>query len=128
MTRRSKCNYPCRIHNHRHFIAYLASCKQNRRCALVKTAGSDEIRSLSDLAYNLSANQQLRIKQRHLEELKKHKPRLLKLVTTRSISSRRKLLQHGGFLQALLVPLLATLATEAGQSLLRSLFKQNDGK
>lgn len=94
----------------------------------MRFANNDEVRSLSDFTFNVAANKNIRIKPKQRKELQKHKNRIIKVITTRSVARRRKLLQHGGFLQALMIPLLTSLATEVGQQLITSLFKRKNGQ
>lgn len=111
------------MQNHSHFLSYLATCSKRQRPLLMRSATNSEIRSLSDLVFTLAANKNIRVSPVLRTALSKHKSRILKVITTPSIKARRETLQHGGFLQALLLPVIATLAAEAGSSLVSSLLK-----
>lgn len=127
MTTKRKCTRkPCRIQSHHHFLSYLSVSSPPKRKLLVRSATSKEIQGLSDLVFNLASNTKVKLNATQRSTLKRHRNRILQLITTPSIPKRRTLLQHGGFLQAVLLPIVASAVVEAGTSLINSLFKINE--
>lgn len=88
------------------YLSVLCKCKSKQRCTLLKTADKQLIQTICDCAENvLSGNVPLDSKSK--KKLFKHKRLLRQLRGKKSwLAKRSKLVQSGGFLPALLSPLL----------------------
>jgi hypothetical protein len=84
----------------------------NGRKKFFKTCSNDCINKISECAKNL-LNENLLIKPSHLKKLSRHKHTLRALALKKTgLSKRRRLIQKGGFLGALLpavIPIIASL-------------------
>ena len=92
-------------------LKQLRSCKNiTKRRALLERGGTAIQAILREIAYNLLKGN-LKLTKKQLSNLKKHK-KAVRVVASKkpSIKRRIKLEQRGGFLSALLTPVLTALA------------------
>lgn len=94
-------------------LKLLLNANNRQRQALLRTLTSDQIRAISECCLNSLSKDILHLTPRQERTLKKKK-KLLHLLAKKNVSSRKKkqiLIQHGGgFLDALLTPVLTHLA------------------
>lgn len=95
-----------RFENNVDYLSVLCKCKPKQRCELLKSADKQLIDTICDCAENiLSGNVPIRGKVK--QKLNQHKTLLRALRSKRDWRVKRKRLsQSGGFLPALLTPLL----------------------
>jgi hypothetical protein len=100
-----------RLGRHEETIKLLSSSKPGVAKAIIEKGDKDLILCLSEIALNvLKGNVPLR--PQHKAKLCKHKTALRTLVKkSTSIKGKRRILQRGGFLGAVLAPLLGGLAS-----------------
>ena len=100
-----------RLGKHAETIKLLASSKPNLTKAIIKEGDKDLIFCLAEIALNILRGN-VPLTPHHKTKLCKHKTALRTLVKTKtSLKRKRQILQSGGFLGAVLGPLLGTLAT-----------------
>jgi hypothetical protein len=102
---------PTRLKRNIDYLKVLSVAKAKQRKAIIKTADSDLITCLCECALNL-LNGNLTITDKNLAKLNRFKTPIRQLVD-KSVSQadKRKILeQKGGFLPALLVPVLGLAA------------------
>lgn len=91
-----------------------AICHLNgkQRAALLSQANSDLIRCICECAFNILRGN-VPVKKREKERLRKHAPILRKLVSRNDDVKRKKkiIVQKGGFLPSLLIPIVGTVLT-----------------
>lgn len=100
-----------RVRKHSEFLKMLSQCSIKQRKALLKNASSDLLKSICECSLNVLKGN-VRLNARQKGRLTRHK-RSLRLLADRKISYKRKkqiLIQKGGFLPALLGPIIGTLA------------------
>lgn len=85
---------------------HLASAKTKKR--LINSASTDFVRALCDCACNIM-NGNVPLTTKHFKQLKKFHKQLKGLTTKSSQKSKKKVLQRGGFLGALLGPIARLL-------------------
>ena len=91
-------------------LRFLSKCNQRQRKAVVKYADNGLIDSLCECALNLLKGH-VKLSPKEKKSLKSHKRRL-RALTDKKVSRRKKrviLTQSGGFIGALLIPVLKTL-------------------
>lgn len=96
-----------RLRRNFNYLKYLRKAKKQERCSLLKTAHRDLIVCICDCAANVLQGR-VRISSKHKKALQRHKATLRTLAEKRKgIKTKRQLLiQRGGFLPALLAPIL----------------------
>lgn len=98
------------VKKHGDFLKVLAKCNAKQRKALILNINPNLLKCLCECSLNvLKGNVKLTSNQK--KQLSRHK-RTLRTLVDRKISTKRKkkILQKGGFLPALLAPILSTLA------------------
>lgn len=109
--------YP-RIKSHVNYFKYLATLKPARRQRALATSANDEITALTELLYNVCKNPAIQVGSVQRKKLRRYKKSLTGLFKTRSIQKRRRTLQRGGLLGAILAPIAAGLISSYGSHLL----------
>src|SRR5580704_11726092 len=96
----SKC-----IHRNQKFLKTLLKAKGARREAILEKATKDEIRCLTEIAYNVVKGHFI-LQPHTLRSLEKHKEEVRKLSKRRSSHKKKKffLKQKGGFLPLIISP------------------------
>lgn len=107
-----------RLKNHALTLEYLAKCKQRQANSIIKNAEPDLIHCLSDVCHNiLKGNVALSDAAR--SNLGKYKSHIRKVANKKTTAKhKRTLIQKGGFLGALLKPLLGVVAGPLLKSIL----------
>ena len=100
------------LRKHIQLLETLAKCKPAMARAIIEKCDKDIIRAISELAHNtLKGNVQLNKNQ--LTKLRRYRKQLHHLANKRaSLQSKKKVLQRGGFIPALLgtvIPIVASL-------------------
>lgn len=92
------------------FLKLLAKCTPKRRCEILSVCDNDLIKCIDDCSHNILKGN-IPIGEYHLENLKKHK-KTIREVSKRRNSLKKKrdiLVQNGGSLPALLIPILTII-------------------
>ena len=112
---------PIRLKRNIDYISVLKKANKQQRNAILQTANRDLILCLCECALN-TLNGNIPLKNTDLKKLERHKKPLRKLAdNSTKISDKQSLLiQKGGFLPALLSPILAIL----GQILVNEISKK----
>lgn len=110
-----------RLKKHAHTLAFLSKTQPKTAHSIIKTADKDLIKCLCECAHNiLKGNVHLSSIQK--TKLKRHKQRLRALENKQTkIKKKRTILQSGGFLPAILAPLIGTIIAPLASSLLNAL-------
>ena len=111
-----------------HTLKVLAKSKPHVCKSILKEADNDLLKCLSECAYNVLRGN-VRLTKPQKTKLAKHKQKLRKVADRKtSLKLKRKLVQSGGFLPALLAPLLvsviAPLAGEAVKGIVKAVTKK----
>lgn len=103
------------IKNHIHQLRQLKSAQPKKRRILLKNADKNVIKAVSETARNcLKGNVPLNRNQ--FRCLKKHRTALRKLANKKtSLKLRKKIIQKGGFLGALIGPAIAAITSLFGK-------------
>ena len=106
-----------RVKRQAHTLKLLAKSKPHICKAIIKGSDNDLVKCLSECAYNVLRGN-VAITKTQKTKLTKYKQKLRKVADKKtSLKQKRKLVQTGGFLTALLVPLLsAVIAPLAGEA------------
>jgi len=109
---------PKRLKNNISYIDVLARAKPVQRRAILQTADKDLILCLCECALNV-LNGNVPLKTHEVDKLDKYKGQFRKLAAQKTPNAKRRklLVQKGGFLPALLMPILGI----AGQLLVDSI-------
>lgn len=98
-----------RLRKHAPTLGYLAKCDRNYANAIIKGAKSDLIHCLSDVCHNVLRGNVTLSKAEKLR-LKRYKNHIRKVADKNTTAkNKRTLIQKGGFLGALLTPLLQVI-------------------
>lgn len=114
--------YP-RIKYHVNYFKYLASLGRLRRRRALAVSDDEQITALTELLYNVCKNPAIHVGPMQRKRLQRYKKSLQGLFRTRSTTKRRKTLQRGGLLGAILAPVAAGLITSYGSNLLDRLLQ-----
>lgn len=106
-----------RVKHHVNYFKYLASLKPQRRRLALAASSRNEITALTELLYNVCKNPSIQVGPVHRKKLRRYKQSLIGLFRTRSAAKRRKTLQRGGLLGAILAPVAAGFITAFGSHL-----------
>lgn len=88
------------------YLSVLCKCPKNQRHLILKTADKNLIETICDCAHNILSGA-IPLETKKKKRLAKYKKLLRDLRSKQSwVSKRKKLVQSGGFLPALLSPLL----------------------
>ena len=99
------------VKNNAHLLKILSNCKPKMRKAILEHASPSLLKSLCECSLNV-LNGNVRLTTHQKRKLSRHK-RKLRALADRKIAVRHKksmLVQEGGFIGALIQPILATLA------------------
>ena len=99
------------VRKHSEFLKVLVRCSAKQRKALLHKAGPKLLKTLCECTLNVLKGN-VRLTTRQKRQLVRHKKNL-RFLADKKISYKRKkqlLIQKGGFLPALLAPILSTLA------------------
>jgi len=109
-----------RFGDNRAFLELLATTNPTQRNQLVRTATQDQLKSICECAYN-TLKRNVPLSPRQINTLRKHKGIVYKLVDKGiPLTRKRKLLeQSGGFLPALLAPILGTAIGAIADTVIR---------
>jgi len=113
-----------RVYRNQDFLRLLCKTTAPQRKALVRTATTDQIESICECALNV-LRKNVPLTPSEIVKLRKNKRVIYKLADKRVPVSkkRKKLEQAGGFLPALLVPILSTVLGLVGDTVVRKLIK-----
>lgn len=102
-----------RIKKHMHLLQFLCECKRTQRQALLASLNKEQLNAIYECIDNLvSGNIPISEKLKH--QLSKRKAILRKLRNKQVKNKKHLLIQHGGFLPALLVPVLSIASSIIG--------------
>ena len=105
-----------RLKKHLEFLKVLQKSKGKLRKNLLKDIDNDVLKCLCDCAHNTLCGN-LPLSSVHFKQLKKHKNKLRVLASKKvSLKKKKHLVQSGGFISALLAPLLTVAATLLAES------------
>ena len=99
-----------RIKRNADALRFLAKCNSKQRNAIIEHADNGLVDSLSECALNLLKGH-VRLNPKQKKKLSSHKHRL-RALTNKKVARKKKktiLTQHGGFVGALLAPVLRTI-------------------
>ncbi len=96
-----------RLKKHINLLKLLHKANPKLRKAILQNIDNDALRCLSDCAHNI-LNGNLPVTPTQLKQLKRHKSTIRNLASKKvALKKKRELIQSGGFVSALLTPLLA---------------------
>ena len=106
-----------RLRRHAPTLGYLANCDKHTAKSIITNAKPQLLHCISDVCYNvLKGNVPLSSKEKH--KLQKYKSGMRKIADRKTtLKARKVLIQKGGFLGALLTPLLGSVIAPLAQSL-----------
>ena len=97
-----------RLTKHTSILKTLAKAKPHMRKAIIKSAGLSLITCLCDCAINtLKGN--VKMSKHQYRKIRRHKHDLRALKNSRTTAEKKRIIQSGGFLGALLRPILGVL-------------------
>ena len=101
-------------------LQYLANCNQRTAKTIIREAPPPLVHCVSDICYNL-LNGKVKLtpkEKKRLIRYKKHIRKVAKRATTKK--TKKKIIQTGGFLRAILAPLLGSVLAPLTQSIFGS--------
>ena len=99
-----------RLRKHVTMLKTLAHAKPHMRKAIIKGAGTSLITCLCDCVYNtLKGN--VNMSKHQYRKIRRHKNDLRALNNSRTTADKKRIIQSGGFLGALLRPILGVLGS-----------------
>ena len=108
-------NMSSRVKKHMHLLQFLCHCERPQRKALLTSLNKDQINSICECIDNfLSGNVSIDIELKQKLYKKKAILRKLRDKGVNHRSKKRLLVQHGGFLPALLLPVLSVASSIIG--------------
>lgn len=100
-------------------LSLLARAKPKMIKAVVNAADKEVVCCLCECAHNI-LNGNVPLRPHHLRQLKRHRADVRKLVKPRvTLNQKKKILQKGGFLPALLAPVAASVLAPLVKQVLR---------
>ena len=112
MTKSNK--VPARLRRNVSFIKLLSQAKPCMTKQYIKHASKDQLSCLLDCCLNVLKGN-VRLTSNQLRSLRRHKKNLLNVVKkSTSDKKRRQILQRGGFLGAILKPVIGTIGSLLG--------------
>lgn len=107
-----------RVNKYKDTLDFLTKCDHNTAKAVIKAAKPDFICCVSDICFNI-LNGRVPLKASEKETLAKYKNYIRKIADKRETQkTKRQLIQKGGFLGALLKPLIGSVIAPVAKSLL----------
>lgn len=106
-----------RLYNNLDFLNLVAKTKSpSKRRKLLELANREQIRAICDCIKNAAYNPKIELTKEQKRALKNHKGVLMQLAHTKQPISKQKeiLIQHGGFLSALIAPILGIAGSLLG--------------
>jgi len=98
-----------RIKRHAKTLSYLAECDKHNCKAIINAAGSELLNCFSDICYNVLKGK-VSLSPTEENNLRKYKNILRKIADKKStLKTKKTLVQKGGFLSALLGPLIESV-------------------
>ena len=98
-----------RLQKHAKTLEYLSTCDKNLGNSIIKSAKPDLICCISEICHNLLQGN-VDLSQRQVSKLAKYKNQIRSIAGKKAtIKSKKRLIQKGGFLSALLGTLASTL-------------------
>ena len=99
-----------RLRKHAAMLKTLAQAKPHMRKAIIKGAGISLIKCLCNCVNN-TLKGKVNMSKRQYRKIRRHKNDLRALNNRRSIAGKKRIIQSGGFLGALLKPILGILGS-----------------
>ena len=98
-----------RFENNLDYLSVLCKCKPKQRCAIIKSADEQLIKVICDCVENILSGK-VPLSSQAKKKLSRYKHTLRHLRSTKSLSiKKKKLNQSGGFLPALIGPILGVV-------------------
>ena len=100
-----------KVHEHAHFLEYLRNIPPKRQQMLIKASDRPLLEALSELTLNL-AGKRIPLTKGQIEKLKPFEEEIYQLsLKKHSSAAKKRILQRGGFISALLSVLPALIST-----------------
>lgn len=100
-----------RIKKYVETLNYLSKCDRRTGKSIINSANSELINCISDICYNMLRGN-LKINSTQKTKLDKYKNNIRKIANKKATQkSKKELIQKGGFLGAILAPLIGSLIT-----------------
>ena len=99
-----------RLRKHVPMLKTLAHAKPHMRKAIIKSAGTSLITCLCDCVYN-TLKGKVNMSKHQYRKIRRHKNDLRALNNSRTTADKKRIIQSGGFLGALLRPILGVLGS-----------------
>jgi len=100
-------------------LELLAKCDKHTANSVVKSARPEFLNCIGDICYNILQGR-VPLSPKDKTKLSKYKQQIRKIANKKTtLKSKRELIQKGGFIGAILAPLLGSLITPIVQSIIR---------
>lgn len=107
-----------RVNKYKDTLQFLCKCDKHTANSIISSAKPEFISCISDICYNLLAGR-VKLKPTEKNKLAKYKSHIRKIANRKTTQKTKKqLIQKGGFIGALLRPLLTSIIAPVAQSLL----------